>query len=86
MLHSKEKAGQYVLLYFLLPAVGLEPTRGYPQQILSLHRLPFRHAGIFAWLITKQIDIIIPDLEMPVLFPFFQLADLRNRHMQYIQQ
>ena len=29
----------------LLPAVGLEPTRGYPQQILSLHRLPFRHAG-----------------------------------------
>ena len=30
---------------FLVPAVGLEPTRGYPQQILSLHRLPFRHAG-----------------------------------------
>ena len=28
-----------------MPAVGLEPTRGYPQQILSLHRLPFRHAG-----------------------------------------
>ena len=56
---------------FLLPAVGLEPTRGYPQQILSLHRLPFRHAGIFAWLITKQIDIIIPDLEMQVLFSIF---------------
>ena len=31
----------------ILPAVGLEPTRGYPQQILSLHRLPFRHAGVF---------------------------------------
>ncbi len=31
---------------FLVPAVGLEPTRGYPQQILSLHRLPFRHAGV----------------------------------------
>ena len=30
-----------------MPAVGLEPTRGYPQQILSLHRLPFRHAGVF---------------------------------------
>ena len=29
-----------------MPAVGLEPTRGYPQQILSLHRLPFRHAGV----------------------------------------
>lgn len=29
-----------------MPAAGLEPARGYPQQILSLHRLPFRHAGI----------------------------------------
>lgn len=29
-----------------MPAVGLEPTRGCPQQILSLPRLPFRHAGI----------------------------------------
>ena len=28
-----------------MPAAGLEPARGYPQQILSLHRLPFRHAG-----------------------------------------
>ena len=26
--------------------MGLEPTRGCPQQILSLPRLPFRHAGI----------------------------------------
>ena len=33
---------------FLMPAVGLEPTRGYPQQILSLHRLPFRHAGLLS--------------------------------------
>ena len=30
----------------LVPAVGLEPTRGCPQQILSLPRLPFRHAGL----------------------------------------
>ena len=29
-----------------MPAAGLEPARGYPQQILSLHRLPFRHAGL----------------------------------------
>ena len=29
-----------------VPAVGLEPTRELPQQILSLVRLPFRHAGI----------------------------------------
>lgn len=35
-----------------MPAVGLEPTRGYPQQILSLHRLPFRHAG-------ERLNIII---------------------------
>ena len=33
-----------------MPAVGLEPTRACAQQILSLHRLPFRHAG----LITEQ--------------------------------
>ena len=30
---------------FYLPAAGLEPARGHPQQILSLPRLPFRHAG-----------------------------------------
>lgn len=30
---------------FELPAVGLEPTRPLGQQILSLPRLPFRHAG-----------------------------------------
>ena len=33
-------------LIYLLPAAGLEPARGCPQQILSLHRLPFRHAGL----------------------------------------
>ena len=26
--------------------MGLEPIRGCPQQILSLPRLPFRHAGL----------------------------------------
>ena len=35
-----------------MPAMGLEPIRGCPQQILSLPRLPFRHAGIF---LTKCI-------------------------------
>ena len=30
----------------ILPAVGLEPTRPLGQQILSLPRLPFRHAGL----------------------------------------
>ena len=32
--------------HYLMPAAGLEPARGCPQQILSLHRLPFRHAGL----------------------------------------
>ena len=36
----------FLLLIHLLPAAGLEPARGCPQQILSLHRLPFRHAGL----------------------------------------
>ena len=31
-----------------LPAVGIEPTRGYPQRILSPQRLPFRHAGTYS--------------------------------------
>ena len=26
-----------------MQVVGLEPTQGYPRQILSLMRLPFRH-------------------------------------------
>jgi hypothetical protein len=30
---------------FLVPEVGVEPTRGCPRQILSLLRLPFRHSG-----------------------------------------
>lgn len=35
--------------------VGLEPTRGCPQQILSLPRLPFRHTSIPT---TELYDII----------------------------
>ena len=30
----------------MVPVVGLEPTRPLGQQILSLHRLPFRHTGM----------------------------------------
>ena len=30
----------------MVPVVGLEPTRPRGQQILSLHRLPFRHTGM----------------------------------------
>ena len=35
-----------------MPVAGLEPARGCPQQILSLPRLPFRHAGICS--VTEQ--------------------------------
>ena len=38
-----------------MPAVGLEPTRGCPQQILSLPRLPFRHAGMRFFNVTYLI-------------------------------
>ena len=41
----------------LLPAAGLEPARGCPQQILSLPRLPFRHAGLINCL--QQPNIIL---------------------------
>ena len=34
-------------LFFLVPVVGLEPTRCCHQRILSPHRLPFRHTGLF---------------------------------------
>ena len=33
-------------LFILLLVAGLEPARAYTQQILSLHRLPFRHTGL----------------------------------------
>ncbi len=29
-----------------MPLAGLEPARGFPQQILNLLRLPFRHSDI----------------------------------------
>jgi len=45
----------------IVPAVGLEPTRPLGQQILSLPRLPFRHAGIqylpAGYCICRQIII-----------------------------
>ena len=34
---------------FLVPVVGLEPTRYRYQRILSPSRLPFHHAGISSW-------------------------------------
>lgn len=42
---GKRKAQNQSILR-LMPAMGLEPIRCCHQQILSLPRLPFRHAGI----------------------------------------
>lgn len=38
-----------------MPAAGLEPARSYPRQILSLMRLPFRHAGVLQYLCNGTI-------------------------------
>lgn len=54
----------------LLPAAGLEPARGCPQQILSLPRLPFRHAG-FSRLIKPRIIISQQLFVCKELFPDF---------------
>ena len=43
---TKQKTGKQLFTCFLMPVVGLEPTRCCHQQILSLPRLPFRHAGV----------------------------------------
>ena len=38
---------------------GLEPSRGYPRQILSLVRLPFRHIRLlFEWHFQTEINNI----------------------------
>ncbi len=39
-----------------MPAAGLEPARGCPRQILSLMRLPFRHAGLLSQQIYSSIS------------------------------
>jgi hypothetical protein len=43
--------------FFILPAMGLEPIRGCPQQILSLPRLPFRHAGLRVFFSATKIIV-----------------------------
>ena len=42
---GKESERFLLAAAFSVPAAGLEPARPHGQQILSLHRLPFRHAG-----------------------------------------
>ena len=57
-----------------MPAAGLEPARGYPQQILSLHRLPFRHAGTNKYYISTENGRMQAELlGLPAFFVGLQL-------------
>jgi len=38
----------------MVPKVGLEPTRCFQRQILSLVRLPFRHSGTQRTIVRKS--------------------------------
>ena len=67
------------MLRLPLPAVGLEPTRCCQQQILSLPRLPFRHAGALSnkvYLITNadRTQACIPGF---YIFSFFHKSALK---------
>ena len=42
----------------IVPAVGLEPTRPLGQQILSLPRLPFRHAGEIEYCLKSPLQTV----------------------------
>ncbi len=47
--HAELRYAGKILIFagvsFIVPEVGLEPTRGCPHRILSPARLPFRHSG-----------------------------------------
>ena len=53
---SPPKKGARMLL-FLVPKVGLEPTRCRQQWILSPSRLPFHHFGLLRYYIIFEEDI-----------------------------
>ena len=53
--------------FLFLPVAGLEPARCCQQQILSLPRLPFRHAGLF----QRKLDYHNLRYQARVLTPSF---------------
>ena len=42
----KKKGAAFASFFFVVPVVGLEPTRYRYQRILSPPRLPFQHTGV----------------------------------------
>ena len=56
--YIRNKKSPVKLDFLLMPAMGLEPIRCCHRQILSLVRLPFRHAGLFRFQIARTIDIL----------------------------
>ena len=64
-IQDSQNKKRYVTKKFQMPAAGLEPARGCPQQILSLPRLPFRHAGMRFFNVTY---LIIGTDELQVFF------------------
>ena len=60
-----------------MPAAGLEPARGYPQQILSLHRLPFRHAGTNKYYISTENGRMQAELlGLPAFFVHMEIVEI----------
>ena len=53
--------------FYLVPEVGLEPTRCCHRQILSLVRLPFRHSGM-----NRRIRIYHETCAVSIIFRRFQ--------------
>ena len=56
--YIRNKKSPVKLDFLLMPAMGLEPIRCCHRQILSLVRLPFRHAGLFRFQTTRTKDIL----------------------------
>ena len=56
-----------------MPAAGLEPARGCPQQILSLPRLPFRHAGVLTNIEYISIFFLCSQAVFQIISVLFQV-------------
>ena len=71
-----------------MPEVGVEPTRGCPQRILSPPRLPFRHSGIQKLLLKNpagaQVFFIISQTKPHPYTPKNGIPALEDKHILLI--